>query len=79
MVRIRLSRRGKKHAPFYRIIVTDKRTKRDGAPIEEIGTYNPRTKELKLDKIKAEDWIKNGAIPTETVATLLKKVPSSPL
>ena len=73
MVRIRLSRRGKKKNPFYRIVVTDKRTQRDGAPIEEIGTYNPKTKELKVDKTKAESWIKKGAIPTETVLTLLKK------
>ncbi len=73
MVRIRLSRRGKKKAPFYRIVVTDKRTKRDGAPIEEIGTYNPKTKELKIDKSKAETWIKKGAIPTETITSLLKK------
>lgn len=73
MLRMRLSRRGKKNAPFYRIVVTDKRTKRDGAPVEEVGTYNPKTKELKLDKTKAEGWIKKGAIPTETVACLLKK------
>lgn len=73
MVRIRLSRRGKKKAPFYRIVVTDKRTKRDGAPIEEIGTYNPKTKELKIDKPKVEEWIKKGAIPTDTVSSLLKK------
>lgn len=73
MVRIRLSRRGKKKAPFYRIVVTDKRTKRDGAPIEEIGTYNPKTKALNIDKSKVESWIKKGAIPTETIACLLKK------
>lgn len=73
MVRIRLTRRGKKKFPFYRIVVTNQRTKRDGAPIEQIGTYNPRTKELKLDKQKAEAWIKKGAIPSETVTTLLKK------
>lgn len=73
MVRIRLSRRGKKKAPFYRIVITDKRTKRDGAPIEEIGTYDPKSKKLNIDKSKAEAWIKKGAIPTETVATLLKK------
>lgn len=73
MLRIRLSRRGKKKAPFYRIVVTDKRTQRDGSPVEEIGTYNPKTKELKLDKTKAETWIKKGAQPTDTVKTLLKK------
>ncbi len=73
MVRIRLSRRGKKGAPFYRIVVIDKEAKRNGAPIEEIGTYNPETKALKLDKTKAEAWIKKGAKPSSTVVTLLKK------
>ena len=73
MLRIRLSRRGKKKAPFYRIVVTNIRTKRSGVPLEEIGTYNPKTKELKVDKSKAESWIKKGAQPTETVQTLLKK------
>lgn len=73
MVRIRLSRRGKKKAPFYRIVITNKRTKRDGAPIEEIGTYNPATKELKINKSKVEEWIKKGAKPTETILSLLKK------
>ena len=73
MVRIRLSRRGKKGKPFYRIVVTDKRTKRSGAPIEQIGTYDPISKKLVIDKDKAQQWIKNGAKPTDTVATLLKK------
>ena len=73
MVRIRLSRRGKKKRPFYRIVVTDIRTKRDGAPIDQIGTYDPITKSLKIDKEKAESWIKKGAKPTETVLSLLKK------
>ena len=73
MVRIRLSRRGKKGAPFYRIVVTDIETKRDGVPIEQIGTYNPTTKALKLDKTRAEEWIKKGAKPTCTVLSLLKK------
>ena len=73
MVRIRLSRRGKKKRPFYRIVVTDIRTKRDGAPIEQIGTYDPISKSLKINKEKAEAWIKKGAKPTETVLSLLKK------
>ena len=73
MVRIRLSRRGKKKRPFYRIVVTDIRTKRDGAPIDQIGTYDPLSKSLKIDKEKAESWIKKGAKPTETVLSLLKK------
>ena len=73
MVRIRLSRRGKKKRPFYRIVVTDIRTKRDGSPIDQIGTYDPISKSLKIDKEKAESWIKKGAKPTETVISLLKK------
>lgn len=73
MLRIRLSRKGKKKAPFYRIVITDRRSKRDGAPVEEIGTYNPTTKELKLDKTRVEEWIKKGALPSETVSSLLKK------
>ncbi len=73
MVRIRLSRRGKKKRPFYRIVVTDIRTKRDGSPIDQVGTYDPISKALKLDKEKAEAWIKKGAKPTETVLSLLKK------
>ncbi|OGI10620.1 MAG: 30S ribosomal protein S16 [Candidatus Melainabacteria bacterium RIFCSPLOWO2_02_FULL_35_15] len=73
MVRIRLSRRGKKKRPFYRIVVTDIRIKRDGAPIEQIGTYDPLSKSLKIDKEKAEFWIKKGAKPTGTVLSLLKK------
>lgn len=73
MVRIRLSRRGKKKRPFYRIVVTDIRTKRDGSPIDQIGTYDPLSKNLKIDKEKAESWIKKGAKPTETVLSLLKK------
>ncbi|MBI1857965.1 MAG: 30S ribosomal protein S16 [Candidatus Melainabacteria bacterium] len=73
MVRIRLSRRGKKKSPFYRVVVTDIRKKRDGAPIDELGTYNPLTKELKLDKQKIEEWIKKGAKPSETITSLLRK------
>ena len=73
MVRIRLSRKGKKGVPFYRIVITDKRNKRDGTPVEEIGTYNPKTKQLILNKEKAEAWINKGAIPTDTVKALLKK------
>ena len=73
MVRIRLSRRGKKKTPFYRIVITDIRTKRDGSPIELLGTYDPISKKLNLNKERAEYWVKKGAKPTETVLTLLKK------
>ena len=74
-VKIRLRRMGQKKAPFYRIIVADSRSPRDGRFIEEIGTYNPLTKEkeFKVDAEKAKKWIANGAQPTDTVRDLLKK------
>ena len=75
MVKIRLRRMGAKKAPFYRIVVADSRFPRDGRFIEEIGTYNPLKEpaEIKVDAEKAQDWIKNGAQPTDTVRGLLKK------
>lgn len=74
-VKIRLRRMGAKKAPFYRIVVADSRYPRDGRFIEEIGYYNPLTDPvvLKIDNEKAEQWIKNGAQPTDTVKALLKK------
>ncbi|MBR2371092.1 MAG: 30S ribosomal protein S16 [Clostridia bacterium] len=74
-VKIRLRRMGSKKAPFYRVIVADSRSPRDGRFIEEIGTYNPLTNpaEVKIDAEKAKTWISNGAQPTETVKALLKK------
>ena len=75
MLKIRLRRMGAKKAPFYRIVVADSRSPRDGAFVEEIGYYNPTTDpaELKVDNDKAAQWIKNGAQPTDTVRGLLKK------
>ncbi|MEA4920231.1 MAG: 30S ribosomal protein S16 [Clostridiaceae bacterium] len=75
MVKIRLRRMGAKKAPFYRIVVADSRFPRDGRFIEELGTYNPLVKptELKVDAEKAQQWIKDGAQPTDTVRALLKK------
>ena len=75
MVKIRLRRMGAKKAPFYRIVVADSRYPRDGRFIEEIGYYNPLTNpvEIKIDSEKATKWISNGAQPTETVKSLLKK------
>ena len=75
MVKIRLRRVGAKKAPYYRIVVADSRSPRDGRFIEEIGTYNPMTEpsEIKIDAEKAKKWISNGAQPTETVKSLLKK------
>ena len=74
MVKIRLRRMGAKKAPFYRIVVADARSPRDGRCIEEIGTYNPLTNPatIAVDAEKAQAWIKNGAQPTDTVRTLLK-------
>ena len=74
-VKIRLTRMGKKKNPFYRIVVADQRSRRDGAPIEEIGYYDPMTNPatVKIDAEKAQQWIKNGAQPSDTVRSLLKK------
>ena len=76
MVKIRLRRMGAKKAPYYRVVVADSRYPRDGRFIEEIGTYNPcvNPAEIKVDNEKAQQWIKNGAQPTDTVRALLKKV-----
>ena len=75
MVKIRLRRMGAKKAPYYRIVVADARSPRDGRCIEEIGTYNPLTEPatITIDTEKAQTWIKNGAQPTDTVRGLLKK------
>lgn len=75
MVKIRLRRMGAKKAPFYRIVVADGRYPRDGRFIEEIGYFDP-TKEpsvVTVDKEKAQKWIANGAQPTDTVKSILKK------
>ena len=74
-VKIRLTRLGSKKAPFYRIVVADSRFPRDGRFVEEIGYYNPLTEpaEIKIDAEKAQQWLKNGAQPTDTVKSLLKK------
>lgn len=74
-VKIRLKRIGTKKVPFYRVIVADSRYPRDGRFIEELGYYNPLTNpaDIKIDTEKAAKWINNGAQPTETVKSLLKK------
>ena len=74
MIKIRLQRVGKKKAPFYHIVVADSKSPRDGKIIEQIGTYNPMVEpsELVLDKEKVEQWIKNGAKPTDTVKRLIE-------
>ena len=74
-VKIRLKRMGAKKAPFYRIVVADSRYPRDGRFIEEIGYYNPMTNpsEIQLDAEKAKKWISDGAQPTDTVKSILRK------
>ncbi|MFA5561130.1 MAG: 30S ribosomal protein S16 [Eubacteriales bacterium] len=74
-VRIRLRRMGAKKAPFYRVVVADSRSSRDGKFIEEIGYYNPMTDpaQINIDGEKAKKWISQGAQPSETVKALLKK------
>ena len=74
-VKIRLTRLGKKKQPTYRVIVADERAPRDGRFIEEIGYYDPMKQpaDIKVDNEKAQQWIKDGAQPTDTVRVLLKK------
>ncbi len=76
MVKIRLRRMGAKKAPYYRIVVSDSRSPRDGRFIEEIGMYDPMAEgeKIKVDMERAKYWIANGAQPTDTVRGLLKKV-----
>ena len=73
--KIRLRRMGAKRQPYYRVVVADSRSPRDGRFIEEIGYYNPLTTpaEIKIDEEKALAWLKTGAETSETVRTLLKK------
>lgn len=74
MVKIRLRRMGQKKAPFYRIVVADSRSPRDGRFIEQVGYYDPTKNPtaLKLDEELVTKWLNNGAQPTDTVARLLK-------
>lgn len=74
-VKIRLKRMGAKKAPFYRVVVADSRSPRDGRFIDTVGTYNPLSTpaEVKLDEEKAIKWLGNGAIPTDTVKNLFSK------
>jgi len=71
-VKIRLKRMGAKKTPFYRIVVADSRSPRDGRQIETVGTYNPLTNpvELKIDEELALKWLQNGAQPSDTVRNL---------
>ena len=79
MVKIKLTRTGKKHHPMYRIVVVEAREKRDGKYVESLGHYNPTSnpKTIVLDLVKYDEWIKKGAQPTLTVASLEKKMRKS--
>jgi len=74
-VKLRLKRMGAKKRPYYRIVAADSRSPRDGRFIETVGTYNPITEpaEIKVDEEKAIKWLKDGAMPTDTVRNLLSK------
>jgi small subunit ribosomal protein S16 len=74
-VRIRLARHGKKKAPFYRLVVADSRSPRDGRFIELLGTYNPMTDpaEVKVNEERARHWLSVGATPSDTARALLRK------
>lgn len=74
-VKIRLTRKGSKRNPFYRIIVADSKAPRDGKYIEQIGTYNPLAEptEVKIDEEKAIEWLHNGAQPSNTIRNLFSK------
>lgn len=75
MVKIRLKRMGANKKPFYRVVVADSRSPRDGKFIEELGYYNPLVEPpvVKIDEEKAEKWLSTGAQPTDTVRALFKK------
>ena len=78
MLVIRLRRTGSKKRPFFRVIVTDSRAARDSSFVEVLGSYNPRTKPetLKLDRERLAHWIKTGAVPSDTVRTLVDRMPA---
>ena len=78
MLVIRLRRAGSKNRPFFRVVVTEGKTARDGRFVEVVGHYNPRTKPetLVLDQERVAHWIKVGALPSDTVRTLIDRMPA---
>lgn len=73
MLKLRLKRLGKKRFPFYRLVIMESTSRRNGRPIDEVGYYNPMTKDYKFDLDKIQKWLNFGVQPTETVLSLLKK------
>lgn len=78
-VKIRLSRTGTKNAPMYRVVAVDSHAKRDGQALEILGAYNPRSKKFeKLNEARMEEWIKQGALMSETIKKLHKNYKKQP-
>lgn len=73
MLKLRLKKIGRKRAPAYRLVIMESSCRRDGRPVEEVGYYNPISKQSKFDVEKIEKWLNHGVKPTETVYHLLKK------
>jgi len=73
MLKLRLKRIGRKRSPSYRLVIMENTCRRDGRPIEEVGYYNPISKNYKFDEKKIQKWLNYGVKPTETVLNLLKK------
>nr|YP_009029131.1 ribosomal protein S16 [Cylindrotheca closterium]AGH28662.1 ribosomal protein S16 [Cylindrotheca closterium] len=73
MLKLRLKRIGRKRSPSYRLVIMENTSRRDGRPIEEVGYYNPISKNYKFDQEKIIKWLQYGVKPTETVSNLLKK------
>jgi small subunit ribosomal protein S16 len=80
MLVIRLRRAGSKKRPFFRVVVTDSRAARDSSFVEVLGFYNPRTtpETLKLDRERLDHWLEAGALPSDTVRTLVSRMPEVP-
>ena len=73
MLKLRLKRVGRKRSPSYRLVIMENTTRRDGRPIEEVGYYDPISKDYKFDTEKIKKWLSYGVKPSETVSHLLKK------
>ena len=73
MLKLRLKRIGRKKQPTYRLVIMENTTRRDGRPVEEVGYYNPLTKESNFNVEKIRKYLNYGAIPTQTVSDLLRK------
>lgn len=73
MLKLRLKRTGRKRSPSYRLVIMENTSRRDGRSVDEVGYYNPITKQYKFETDKIKKWLNYGAKPTETVLSLLKK------